>query len=151
MLADAANLLGSVAATPDEYTDLTSYWMVFIIAFSSTVLDCLALPRLAKFRFGPDRNKPKTAEEKRALVRAFHYLILRVYIYNVGYTLLSVVLDADVSFALIIFIVGGIQTFLMHTWRASFATYAATDDEDLEEEEEEEEQTYDLVEGAEEE
>jgi hypothetical protein len=145
MLTDAANLLGCVTAIPDEYPAL-----VIIIALSSTVLDCLALPRLAKFRFGPDRNKPKTAEEKRALVLAFHYLILRVYIYNVGYTLLSVLLDADVSYALIIFIVGAVQTFLMHTWRASFATYASTDDEDLEEDEEEE-QTYDLVEGAEEE
>lgn len=145
MLADAANLLGCVTAIPDEYPAL-----VIMIALSSTVLDCLALPRLAKFRFGPDRNKPKTVEEKRALVLGFHYLILRVYIYNVGYTLLSVLLDADVSFALIIFILGAVQTFLMHAWRASFASYASTDDEDLEEEEDEE-QTYDLVEEAQEE
>ena len=44
MLTDAANLLGCVTAIPDEYPAL-----VIIIALSSTVLDCLALPRLAKF------------------------------------------------------------------------------------------------------
>lgn len=132
MLADAANLLGCVTAIPEDYPAL-----VIGIAASSTVLDCLALPRLAKFRFGPDRNQPKTIEEKRALILAFQYLILRVYIYNVGYTLLSVLLDADVSFALVIFIAGAVQTFLMHAWRASFANYAAIDDGDVEEGEDE--------------
>lgn len=143
MLTDAANLLGCVTAIPDEYPAL-----IIIIALSSTILDCLALPRLAKFRFGPDRNKPKTKEEKRGLVLAFQYLILRVYIYNVGYTLLSVLLDADVSYALVIFIFGAVQTFLMHAWRSSFTAYAAHDDADLEEDDEE--QAYAFVEAEEE-
>ena len=52
-----------------------------------------------------------------------------------GYTLLHVLLAGDVSFALIVFIVVAAQTFLIDAWRASFAAYASTDDEDLEEEE----------------
>jgi len=103
MLTDAANLLGCVTAIPDKYPAL-----VILIALSSTVLDCLALPRLAKYGFGPDRNKSKTKEEKQTIILAFQYLILRVYIYNAGYTILSVLLDADVSFALGIFIIGAV-------------------------------------------
>ena len=96
VLTDAANLLGCLSAIPDEYP-----WLVIGIALSSTVLDGLALPRLAKFRFGPDKNKARTVEEKRTLVIAFQYLIIRVYIYNVGYTALSVLVGADVSYALV--------------------------------------------------
>jgi hypothetical protein len=98
-------------------------------------LDVIALPLLIKYRFGSNKNKPKTAKEKSVLILPIHVLALRAIIFNVGFTIISIEYQYDMTTALSLFVSGLVQLVLIYGWRNSFLTNCIRDDEEYSPEE----------------
>ena len=99
-----------------------------IITALCLLCDAIALPLFIKYRFGANKNKPKTAEEKRVLILPVHILVIRAVIFNVGFTAISIMQNYDMNDAFSLFLSGLIQLVLIMGWRSSFMRNAIRDD-----------------------
>ena len=104
--------------------------MAFVIlTLICIVLDILALPVLINFRYGPGRNQHWTSKDKVRLIFAFNLLLIRVAIYNAGFSLLAFAASSDMETSLNIFVSGIVQGMFMWFWRDTFKEYSSEDDE----------------------
>jgi len=92
------------------------------------VLNVIALPLFIKYRFGANKNKPKTAEEKKVLILPIQLLILRAVVFNVGFTTISILQNYDMNDAFTLFLSGLFQVVLIYGWRNSFMKNCIRDD-----------------------
>ena len=94
------------------------------------VLDIIALPVIIKYRFGAEKNKPKTAIEKRVLILPIQILVFRAILFNVGFTVISIEQQYDMTAALSLFIGGLVQLAMIFGWRNSFLKNSIRDDKE---------------------